>query len=199
MWNSAILILDQLISIRWKWILCMENPRFWNPASVKSNRLPLLPHTFDNVRGLHPSQFSTDSNDQTGRQSVMLNVFSSSSIKVALPVTIMFDASFFHYGIALHFTEKINCIICSARAVYESTHDVSSLHGAKHAFLIQSKISNKNVHRQHNFSPREFIFPSYLDEEAVSGEKLTIKEQESNKRTYCLLCLVSISSTTEGN
>jgi hypothetical protein len=54
----------------------VENPGFLNPAREKSVGLPLLPHAFDDVRGLHPAQFSTDSNDQTLHQAVMFNGFS---------------------------------------------------------------------------------------------------------------------------
>ena len=46
-----------LILIRWKWIFFVKNPRFWNPAREKSDGLPLLPHAFDNVRGLHHASF----------------------------------------------------------------------------------------------------------------------------------------------
>ena len=96
----------------------MENPDFLNPAREKSDALPLLLHAFDNVQRLRPTQFSPDSNDETRRQTVMPNEF-------------------------LHFTEKIKRIICSARAVYETTQDVSSLRDVKHAFFMRNRISNE--------------------------------------------------------
>ena len=80
MWNSANLLLHPLISFRCKRILLVENPGFLNPAREKSDGLPLLPHAFDHVRGfLHPAQYSTDSNDQTRPQAVLLNGFSQAA------------------------------------------------------------------------------------------------------------------------
>ena len=76
MWNSGNLLLHQLISFRCTRILLVENAGFLNSAREKSDGLPLLPHAFDHVLGLHPVQLSTDSNDQTRPQAVLLNGFS---------------------------------------------------------------------------------------------------------------------------
>ena len=65
-----------LILVRWKWIFFVKNPRFWNAADILSDALPLLSHAFDNVHWLRPTQFSTDSNDKTHCQAVMLTEFS---------------------------------------------------------------------------------------------------------------------------
>jgi hypothetical protein len=85
-------------------------------------------------------------------------------MRITLVVETVFDVFFFHYGIALHFTEKIIRIICSARAFYETTRDTSSLHHAKTHFSFGTRIQLRT------YTDKAIFLLSYLDEEAVSGK-----------------------------
>jgi hypothetical protein len=55
-------------------------------------------------------------------------------------VKTVFDAYFFHYGIALNFTGMINRIICSVIAVYATTHDASSFYDENMHFSFGTRI-----------------------------------------------------------
>ena len=133
---------------------------------------------FDHVQPLHPAQFSADSNDQTRRQSVMFNVFLSSSITFALAVETVLNALFFHCGIALHFSEKINRITCSARAVYEAAHDDFLPHEENMHFSFGTRIQIR-MYRGNVFPLLEEFFLHHTLMRRLSVEKTGQKETKN--------------------
>ena len=174
-----------LILIRWKWILYCGKSSFLKSSPWKVRRTTNF--TICN------SIMSGDCTMRSFLLIVMIKlpsighvqwILSSSSIRITLAVETVFDAFFFHYGIAQHFTANIKHIICSARVVDETTPDASSLHDVKHSFLSRNRISNENIHRQSNLCPRKCLLRSYLDEEAVSGKTWSYKSKRAtNTRT----------------